>query len=103
MKLCSALLYFPEIGNCLYIHFAFHKIVHSIQCDPLQYHYINLASWGKNITSDLLTQNLEKEKRQLESAVNKLTQDLDKERGQNNLLSKQVTELEKLLDENKVA
>lgn len=57
----------------------------------------------KNITSDLLTQNLEKEKRQLESAIKKFMQDLDKERGQKNLLSKQVTELEKLLDENKVA
>lgn len=37
----------------------------------------------------------------MESSVKRLTQDLDKERGQNNLLSKQVTELEKLLDENK--
>ncbi|XP_066358385.1 kinesin-like protein KIN-UA isoform X6 [Miscanthus floridulus] len=55
------------------------------------------------LTSEMERQqkNLEKEKRQLESAVKKLMQDLDKERDQNNLLSKQVTELEKLLNENK--
>ncbi|XP_066358361.1 kinesin-like protein KIN-UA isoform X1 [Miscanthus floridulus] len=53
------------------------------------------------MTSNMQIENLEKEKRQLESAVKKLMQDLDKERDQNNLLSKQVTELEKLLNENK--
>lgn len=53
------------------------------------------------MTSNMQIENLEKENRHLESSVKRLTQDLDKERGQNNLLSKQVTELEKLLDENK--
>uniref|UniRef100_A0A804LDV3 Kinesin-like protein n=2 Tax=Zea mays TaxID=4577 RepID=A0A804LDV3_MAIZE len=53
------------------------------------------------MTFNMQIENLEKENRHLESSVKRLTQDLDKERGQNNLLSKQVTELEKLLDENK--
>jgi carbonic anhydrase len=39
----------------------------------------------------------------LESAVKKLMQDLEKQKGQNNLLSEQIIELEKLLNENKVA
>ncbi|WVZ55517.1 hypothetical protein U9M48_006165 [Paspalum notatum var. saurae] len=52
-------------------------------------------------TSDMKIENLEKEKHQLGYAVKKLMHDLDEEKGQNNLLSEQITELEKLLNENK--
>ncbi|KAJ1298749.1 hypothetical protein BS78_01G477300 [Paspalum vaginatum] len=51
--------------------------------------------------SDMQIENLAKENHQLGYAVKKLMQDLDEEKGQKNLLSEQITELEKLLNENK--
>ncbi|KAG2543403.1 kinesin-like protein KIN-UA isoform X4 [Panicum virgatum] len=53
------------------------------------------------MTSNIRIENLEKEKCQLESAVKTLMRDLEEERGQNNLLSEQIAELEKLVNENK--
>lgn len=51
--------------------------------------------------SNVRIENLEKEKHQLERALKKLMQDLEDEKSQKNLLSEQIIELEKLLDENK--
>jgi len=53
------------------------------------------------MTSNIRIENLEKEKCQLESAVKTLMRDLEEERGQKNLLSEQIAELEKLVNENK--
>ncbi|CAL4920819.1 unnamed protein product [Urochloa decumbens] len=53
------------------------------------------------LTSNMQIENLEKEKCHLESAVKNLMQTLEEEKGQRNLLSEQIIELEKLLNENK--
>ncbi|XP_039779937.1 kinesin-like protein KIN-UA isoform X6 [Panicum virgatum] len=53
------------------------------------------------MTSNIRIENLEKEKCELESTVKTLMRDLEEERGQKNMLSEQIAELEKLLDENK--
>ncbi|CAN6285634.1 unnamed protein product [Urochloa humidicola] len=53
------------------------------------------------LTSSIQIENLEKEKCHLESAVKNLMQDLEEEKGQKNMLSEHITELEKLLNENK--
>ncbi|XP_022678578.1 kinesin-like protein KIN-UA isoform X2 [Setaria italica] len=53
------------------------------------------------MTSNMQIENVEKEKCQLESAVKDLIRDLEEEKGQKNLLSEQIIELEKLLNKNK--
>ncbi|XP_025793319.1 kinesin-like protein KIN-UA isoform X5 [Panicum hallii] len=53
------------------------------------------------MTSNIRIENLEKEKCQLESTVKTLMRDLEEEKGQKNLLSEQIAELEKLLNKNK--
>ncbi|KAL6902371.1 hypothetical protein ACP4OV_005247 [Aristida adscensionis] len=75
--------------------------IENAQHDPLQYHHKETCLWGQEHNDHLLTQNLEKENHQLESAMNKLMQDLEAEKGHNNLLSEQIIHLEKLLNEKK--
>ncbi|CAN6290644.1 unnamed protein product [Urochloa humidicola] len=53
------------------------------------------------LTSSMQIENLEKEKCHLESAVKNLMQALEEERVQKKLLSEQITEIEKSLNENK--
>lgn len=83
---------------------AFQKII-AVAFSKSHFQYKNQLVLGTrelNVTSDLFTQNLEKEKRQLESAIKRLMQELEEEKGQNNLLSEQIVHLKTSLNEKKV-
>jgi hypothetical protein len=102
-QLCSNIVFFSNenlhIHSCALSQYTQKKTLPVLGKILLSFVKVNLASEGHEYNDLILTQNMEKEKYQLESAAKRFMHDLEEVKGQQIMLSKQIAHLEKLLNE----